>query len=148
NSGQWKGWEFSNATGSTGKTYVTMGTFDNYELISGSYAGLMAWVCPVDIISNARFTTTLMSNAIGAVGQSVQLANIPIFQFAMFSSGDMEVSCGQPFQVTGKVHANGNIYVEPDNALTFQSDVRAVSDVIFGRHPDDDRPPPSGTVVY
>jgi len=32
----------------------------------------------------------------------------------MYSSGDMEISCGQPFTITGRVHCNGQLYIEPD----------------------------------
>ena len=66
----------------------------------------------------------------------------------MYTSGDLEISCGQPFTVMGRVHSNGNMYVEPDSALTFQSDVTAVGNILFQRSPLDSRTPPSGTVVY
>ena len=44
----------------------------------------------------------------------------------MYSSGDMEISCGQPLTITGRVHSNGQLYIEPSSTLTFQSDVTAV----------------------
>jgi hypothetical protein len=72
----------------------------------------------------------------------------------MYSSSDMEISCGQPFAVTGRVHTNGRLFVEPDNVLTFQSSVTSVKE-IFGmdnsslaRHPLDTRGAPGGSVVY
>ena len=66
----------------------------------------------------------------------------------MYSSGDMEISCGQPFDITGPVHSNGHLYVEPDNFLTFESGVTAVVDILFQRDPLDTRGPPVGGVVY
>lgn len=145
--GSWAGLEFNDAQGNKNKTYVKMGTFDNYEVLNSSYEGLRGYVCPVEIVSNARFNNRLL-NVVAAVGQSVQLANIPIFQFAMFSSADMEISCGQPFQITGKVHSNKDLYIEPDNEMTFQSDVTVVGESYFKRHPLDTRPVPSGSVKY
>ncbi len=147
NTGPWAGWNFSDAQGNSKRTYVSVGTFDNFEILESSYAGLKGYVCPVRIVSNARLDNSVMK-VIGAVGQSVQLANIPIFQFAMFSSADMEISCGQPFQITGKVHSNRDLYVEPDNALTFQSEVSVVGDAYFSRHPLDVRGKPAGSVNY
>jgi hypothetical protein len=46
------------------------------------------------------------------------------------------------------VHSNGKLYVEPDNSLTFESDVTAVVDVLFKRDPLDTRHKPAGGVVY
>ena len=149
NPGIWAGWEFSNAQGESGKTYVDIGSFStNYTELDSAYSNLMGFVAPVTIISNARLTNTVQE-VVGAVKQSVQLASIPIFQFALFSSGDMEISCGQPFRVTGKVHANKWLYVEPDaNSLMFMSDVTCGETNVFTRHPLDTRTPPSGSVVY
>ena len=42
------------------------------------------------------------------------------------------------------MHANGPLYVEPDNLLTFQSSVTAVGNVLFQRNPLDTRNPPAG----
>ena len=66
----------------------------------------------------------------------------------MYSSGEMEISCGQPFDVTGPVHSNGSLYVEPDSALTFDSGVTAVVSNLFAREALDTRGPPAGTVLY
>jgi hypothetical protein len=78
----------------------------------------------------------------------LQLAGIPIFQFAMYSSANMEISCGQPFNITGRVHSNQKLFVEPDSSLTFQSGVTAVVSILFQRDPLDTRGPPAGGVVY
>ena len=60
----------------------------------------------------------------------------------------MEISCGQPFDITGRVHSNGKLYVEPDNSLTFESSVTAVESILFQRDPLDTRNSPAGSVVY
>lgn len=143
----WSGWEFNNAIGQVGQTFIQRGIASNYVVLDGPYAGLKGYVSAYTLVSNARELNRLQ-NVVAGVMEQVDLARIPIFQFAMYSSGDMEISCGQPFAVTGRVHSNQMLYVEPDNALTFQSAVTAVGDILFRRDPADSRTPPVGSVVY
>lgn len=142
----WSDWEFNDVT-DVGRTHVQSGNVTNYVVLDSSYSGLRAFVSTYHVVSHARDTTSLQ-NVVAGVSQEVQLASIPIFQFAMYSSGDMEISCGQPFRITGRVHANDILYIEPSSSLTFQSDVTAVTSILFARHPDDKRSSPTGTVVY
>jgi hypothetical protein len=148
-SSYWANWEFSDANGFTGRTYVQPDTSTNYVVLNSTYAGLRGFVSTYTLVSNAR-QTLVPQNVIGGVYQQVQLARIPIFQFAMYTSGDMEISCGQSFTISGKVHSNGQLYVEPATNLTFLSDVEAVGAVINRRHPLDTRTPiiPVGVVTY
>ncbi len=140
-------WIFSDAQGNDAATYVNLAAESNYTVLTGAYSGLTGFASTYNIISNARQTNNLQSVTAGVL-QGIQLIRIPIFQFAMYSSGEMEVSCGQPFVVTGPVHANSQLYVEPDNALTFDSGVTAAGNVVFGRDPLDPRGAPGGTVTY
>ena len=146
-SAYWAGWEFNNASGQIGQTYIGRGIASNYVVLTGPYAGLAGYVSTYTLVSDAREVHRLQ-DVVAGVMEQVDLARIPIFQFAMYSSGDMEISCGQPFAVTGRVHSNQMLYVEPDNALTFQSAVTAVGDILFQRDPADSRTPPVGSVVY
>lgn len=145
-SSHWANWQFSDAA-TAGRTSVQAAAGTNFVLVNSAYAGLRAHVTTYRIASHAQLTAGT-EKVEGGVLQEIQLMRIPIFQFAWFSSGDTEISCGQPFKVTGRVHSNGKIYVEPDNALTFQSSVTAVSEILFQRHPLDTRGTPGGSVVY
>jgi hypothetical protein len=116
-------------------------------VLTGPYVGLRGYVSTYTLVSDAR-EVKRTQDVVAGVMEQLDLARIPIFQFAMYSSGDMEISCGQPFAVTGRVHSNKMLYVEPDNALTFQSAVTAVGDILFQRDPADSRTPPVGSVVY
>ena len=60
----------------------------------------------------------------------------------------MEVSCGQPFTITGPVHANSVLYVEPDSNLVFKDGITSVGDILFQRDPLDSRGSPAGSVDY
>ncbi|MFO1515099.1 MAG: hypothetical protein U1F83_19705 [Verrucomicrobiota bacterium] len=146
-SSYWSRWEFNNASGQTGRTFVQSGGLTNYVILNSTYSGLRAFVSTYQVVSHARDTASLQ-NVEAGVFQEVQLARIPVFQFAMYGSSDMEISCGQPFTITGRVHANNHLYVEPDNTMTFQSDVTAVAAILFQRHPLDTRGAPSGSAVY
>ena len=143
----WTGWEFNDASGSSGRTFVDSGTAISYVMLNSTYAGLKCYGSTYSVVSNAH-QPGVPQDVVGAVLQQVQLARVPIFQFAMYSSGDMEISCGQPFIITGRVHSNGQLYVEPDNSLTFQSYVTAVGNILFQRSPLDSRGSPAGSVVY
>jgi hypothetical protein len=146
-SAYWASWEFNNASGQAGQTYIGRGVASNYVVLTGPYVGLRGYVSSYTLVSDARELNRLQ-DVVAGVMEQVDLARIPIFQFAMYSSGDMEISCGQPFAVTGRVHSNKMLYVEPDNALTFQSAVTAVGNILFQRDPLDSRTPPVGSVVY
>jgi hypothetical protein len=143
----WSTWKFDDGNGNTGQTYVQRGAAVNYIVLNSTYAGLQGYVSTYTIVSHAQDTAS-PQQVIAGVLQQLQLASIPVFQFAMYSSGEMEISCGQPFDITGRVHSNGELYVEPDNSLTFESSVTAVLSVLFQRDPLDTRGKPSGTVVY
>jgi hypothetical protein len=143
----WDHWEFNDAIGHTGKTYVQGDNSTNYIVLTAPYAGLRAFVSTYTVVGHARNTAS-MQHVVGGVAQQVELARIPIFQFALFSSGDMETCCSEPYTQKGRVHSNGNLYAGPDSILTFQGDVTAVSTIVFGRHPLDPRGNPNGSVVY
>ena len=143
----WNGWQFNDGNGNLGKTFVSLTSGNSYVVLNSTYAGLVGYGSTYTVVSNAR-QNGVPDNVVGAVLQQLQLARIPVFQFAMYSSGDMEISCGEPFTITGRVHSNGQLYIEPDNLLTFQSDVTAVGDILFQRDPLDSRGPPVGSVVY
>jgi len=143
----WSTWEFDAGNGNIGQTYVQPGTAASYIVLNSTYAGLQGFVSTYTIVSHAQDTASPQQVSAGVL-QQLQLASIPIFQFATYSSGEMEISCGQPFTITGRVHSNGELYVEPDSSLTFESSVTAVLSILFQRDPLDTRGPPAGTVVY
>lgn len=146
-SSYWNNWEFNDTT-TAARNSVQIGPVTNSVLTTSAYAGLRAFTTTYHVAAHARIPG-MKENVVGGVYQEVKLTRVPIFQFAWFSSSDTEISCGQPFTVTGRVHSNGKIYVEPDNALTFQSAVTAVQEILFQRHPLDNlRGTPKGSVVY
>ena len=146
-SSYWSDWEFTDASGHANQTFVQYINATNYIILNSSYAGLKGFVTPITIVSDARQTND-PQKVIAGVYQQIQLAQIPIFQFVMYTTGEMEISCGQPFTISGRVHSNQKLYIEPDNLLTFQSGVEAVDDILFQRDPLDTRSAPDGSAVY
>ena len=143
----WSTWQFNDAAGNSGQTYVQRTPGNNYVVLNSAYAGLKGYVSTYTVVAHASDTAS-MQNITAGVLQELQLTGIPIFQFAMYSAGNMEISCGQPFDITGRVHSNKTLFVEPDNLLTFESGVTAVVDILFQRDPLDTRGLPAGGVVY
>jgi hypothetical protein len=63
---------------------------------------------------------------------------IPLFQFGIFYNGDLELNSTSPMQISGRVHSNANIYVqptglddpdEPASITTFLSNVSAAGSI-------------------
>ena len=146
-SSYWNTWVFDDGNGNLNRTYVQGVPGTSYTVLDAPYTGLKGYVSTYTVVSHARDTASIQDVTAGVL-QQLQLTRIPIFQFGMYSSGNMEISCGQPFDITGHVHSNGKLYVEPDNAMKFESDVTAVVAALFQRDPLDTRGPPAGGVVY
>src|SRR5450432_2042266 len=128
----WNTWLFDDGNGHLNQTYIQRVPGTTFVELDPPYAGLKGYVSTYTVVSHASDTAN-PQNVNAGVLQQLQLEGIPIFQFGMYSSGDMEISCGEPFDVTGHVHSNGILYVEPDSSLTFESDVTAVVNVLFQR---------------
>ncbi len=146
-SAYWAQWAFDNGAGQSGRVHVQSSIATNYVVLNSAYSGLRGFVSTYTIVAHARESATYQ-NVGGGVLQEVQLTRIPVFQFAMYGSADMEIQNGQPLIINGRVHANGTLYVAPISDLTFQSDVTSSVNILYARHPLDTRTPPYGTTVY
>jgi len=99
-------------------------------LSQGVLAGLNAQV--------KSFTT----NAIGIspidhskviMSQSFETALVPIFQFAVFYGNDLEIAPGPDMNLIGRVHSNGNMWIQSNNSLIMDSYVTASGSIYHGR---------------
>jgi hypothetical protein len=104
--------------------------------LNSQFAGLYGLVMPYRITSEAQAQNALFNVAAG-VRQDIQLASIPVFQFAIFYSLDLEINPGPLMIVTGKVHSNGNIYAAPVSGLEFSDSVTASGNILNDRDPND-----------
>jgi hypothetical protein len=114
------------------------------------FAGLNLTANTYEIIANAQNTTTEYK-IVSTVGQQIYLGTIPLFQFAIFYQNNMEIAPGANMTITGPVHGNTNIYLEPNpgDTLTLNSTVSAVNQIILGEDPQDPSSRTSfGTVTF
>ena len=133
----WAGnYEFTDAQGNANQTFVTSTGPSAMTNLNSQFAGLYGLVSPYRVVSNAREKNTPY-DIVAAVKQDFQLALIPIFQFAIFYSIDLEICPGPVMTVTGKVHGNADLYVAPVNGLQFNDAVTAVGNIYTHRDPDD-----------
>lgn len=60
----------------------------------------------------------------------IDVAATPIFQFAVFYAGDLEVNPGPRMTLGGRVHSNGDMYLSCGDKLTLNTNyVRALGDI-------------------
>ncbi|MEE9554434.1 MAG: PilX N-terminal domain-containing pilus assembly protein [candidate division Zixibacteria bacterium] len=98
----------------------------------GSYNGLLALIREFNI------------NAVGydpefAIAVELEMgymdALVPLYQFAVYYENDLEIAPGLDLNIGGRVHSNGNIYVQSDNNVYFDSYVTSGGDIVHGRKP-------------
>lgn len=90
---------------------ITNGSYPRVVIPHGPYSGLTATVAPYKLDATAK------TDKCGAEVQLRREINnylIPLFQFGVFAEKDLEIFPGPPFTFNGRVHANGNIYVQGD----------------------------------
>ncbi|MEP6663472.1 MAG: hypothetical protein ABJC04_07375 [Verrucomicrobiota bacterium] len=131
----WNNFEFTNPGGGAG-VYIVRKNPRCYTSLSAAYAGLNGFASDYSIIANARNKNS-RNKISGAVEQTVQLASIPIFQYAVFYDMDLEVNPGELMDVRGRVHSNGNIWNGGSGTLTFYNEVTSVGKITKTRHPQD-----------
>jgi hypothetical protein len=61
---------------------------------------------------------------------------------------DLEINPGPSMTVTGRVHGNSTIYLQPQATLTFQNHVTAVGSIIQNKSPLDPLARTPGTIVF
>jgi hypothetical protein len=146
-SARWGNYVFSDGEGNINRTYVEHLPPDEFRVLDSQYRGLHGYASAFRVISNARELNTPFPMT-AALRQDVEVAMIPLFQFAIFYNLDLEINPGPPMVVTGPVHCNKTIYMRPGDELRFKSDVTAVGALQLNRHPDDPTPPGSGRVIF
>ena len=127
----WGDFTFSDGQGNDARTYVSRTASSVYAPLESQFSGLLGFASTYRIVSNAKETSSLF-NVPGAVQQDIQLASIPIFQFAIFYSGDMELNGAATLHVRGRVHGNSNFYLGSSSHQYFYEDVTVSGAINFG----------------
>ncbi len=136
-------YQFSDGAGNLNQTFVQSGALTLSTNLNSQFAGLYGLTYPCTVTSQAQALGTPFNPA-AAVQQSLQLASIPVFQFATFYAMDLEIDPGPAMKITGKVHSNANLYTAPGATLEFVDDVTAVGGIYNTRAPAN---PLTGTIL-
>lgn len=107
------------------QSLVVGGANSSVTIPDGQFNGLVAAVTPY------VFESTAIHNTSGTQVKLQRTINnylIPIFQFGMFGNEDLEVHPGPPFAFNGRVHANGNFYV--NGTMTFLAKVTTANELV------------------
>jgi hypothetical protein len=140
-------YKFQDGQGNQNKLFFLNTGTRQYQVLSGPYTGLYGYATPFRIIANAVQKNSLFQIT-GGVCQEIKTATIPLFQFAIFYNIDMEMCPGALMDVTGPVHGNANIYLQPQNTLTFHSGITASGSLINDKKPGDPTVRSAGTIVF
>jgi hypothetical protein len=142
------GFEFSDAQGHVGQLYVERLAAWSYTPVLTRLSGVSGNAATYRIIANAR-ELNAPYNSVGALRQDVQIASIPIFQYQAFYAPDLEICSGGSLNITGPVHCNRSIYLEPNGvSLTFQAPVAASRQIVHDNSPNDPSTRTFGSVIY
>lgn len=121
----WTNYVFSDAIGNNQRTYVNVISNFSYVQLESQYAGLYGYAIGYRALSNARPSHGRNTAVVNAVQQDLQLATIPVFQFAIFYNGLLEFTWAAPFTVRGRTHSNSSIYTGSSQPLNFLDYVTA-----------------------
>lgn len=100
------------------------------ELTTGSLAGLHG------LVKSFNLTSTAINSAQHAkvtLKEQFETALVPIFQFAVFYGNDLEIAPGPDMTLMGRVHSNGNLWVQAGSTLRMDSYVTASGKILHGR---------------
>ena len=131
--------------GNFGVSYVITkpGTTQSKLLTTGAYRGLYA-------LSDEYIITAVASSANGKAKTTLQMtvdaSVVPVYQFAVFYEGDLEIAPGPAMTLGGRVHSNSDMYLESDNSLKIDSYTTAAGDIFHGRAPHSGMAVGTGTV--
>jgi hypothetical protein len=139
--------QFRFTDGTTANQILVTRTSTGSSVVLGPpYQGLTMTADIYELIANAVNTTTEF-HIQSTVGEQISMGTIPLFQFAIFYQNDMEIAPGAAMTINGPVHGNANIYLQPQDGLTFNATVSAVNQIVLGESPQDptDRTPSAVT---
>lgn len=132
---------FKPELGYSWKTYLTVPVGDDGAVVDEHSAlstvfGTYRYITAVEL---ERSVPTMKTPVRAGFQQEWIYTFKPLFQYAIFYDGDMELFPGAAFVVTGRVHSNGRIYTGTTASITYRDFVTDVDGVSTHYHPDDPR---------
>lgn len=145
--GDWANFDFEDLSGQTNRVEVQFTSLNGFSPIGGQYGQLLGFNDQIMILSNAKVRNSRES-VVGSVYQDINLTRIPIYQYAIFFNVVLEFTPLPPMVVTGPVHCNTNIWMNPSGSLTFNNNVTSGGTIYQGANPASPMPLLGGTVTY
>ncbi len=133
----WNKFKFSN--GKQGQDEVAVdivAPWANGTPLISQYEGLKGYAATYRITANAMDLGVGVELS-GTVQQELQLALIPIFQFAIFYNMDLEINPGADMVIGGRAHGNADLFLQPGAKLTFLGDVTSAGEILPVKKPGD-----------
>jgi len=112
-------------------------------LTNGSYSGLYALATEYEVNSTGM---TVNSQNKADLKLIVESDLIPLFQFAVFYELLLEIAPGPAMTLGGRVHSNGDIYIQSGNSLTVDSRITAAGNIFHGTSPGSGQSTANGDV--
>ncbi len=114
--------------GRTGATNVAPWEFGEVDLPGGMIQG---WRATYQLVSRVRPPKSWVRGVQAGVRQEVQLAEVPLFQFGLYSAENLELRPSANQVWSGRVHANSDIHLRlrAGAALTFEGPVTAAGSI-------------------
>src|SRR5262245_4790254 len=108
----------------------------SYDVTPTGFEGIETDATGIQTL-RARYRIDSRASVEGAeesVHRVVDTLAVPIFQFAVFYTGDLEINPGPDMTLRGRIHTNGDLYLNCGGTLTLDSNyVHAVGDVFRDR---------------
>ncbi len=143
----WDNYQFSNLSDSKNRVSVTRLNTWRYQEVPGKYRGIYGYSTTYQVGCQARELSVETSRGVTS-SQELSLLAVPISNYGIFYFMDLEICPSAAMTFSGPVHANGNIYLEPQSELIFQGNVTASGRILQEGSPLDPVPRKSGKVVY
>jgi type II secretory pathway pseudopilin PulG len=109
---------------------VEIGAEQEHVLSNGSVSGMHARVRTFSITSTG---TSPSKNAQVAISQMFERVLIPVTQYGIFSHDDLEMNLSSDMTFLGRVHTNGNLWIQTNATAYFDSYLSAHGNMYHGR---------------
>jgi type II secretory pathway pseudopilin PulG len=109
---------------------VEIGSEQNHVLTNGSVSGMHARVRTFSIISTG---SSPGKDAQVAISQMFERVLIPVTQYGIFSHDDLEMNLSSDMTFLGRVHTNGNLWVQTNATAYFNSYLSSHGNLYHGR---------------
>lgn len=146
-SSQWSRFQFRDVAGTEQRTSVSRISNWQWNYVASKYNGLRALASTFRVISNARLANSSY-NITAAVQQDVQIASIPLFQFGVFYTPDLEMAASRDMTMNGRIHSNGALYQQPTATLNLTGPVTAAGQLLQQKSPNDPSSRTFGAVQF